>query len=84
MTPAAPRTAAFAVNRSIPIKFQLTGYNNSLVTSLSAVISLRVMDATGANVLTNPQLDPFGKIPEFKYCAAKVEPVAEAVQVAAE
>ncbi len=26
-----------------------------------------------ANVLTNPQLDPFGKIPEFKFCAAKVE-----------
>jgi formate dehydrogenase major subunit len=26
-----------------------------------------------ANILTNPQLDPFGKIPEFKYCAAKVE-----------
>src|SRR5215210_1586201 len=29
-----------------------------------------------ANVLTNPQLDPFGKIPEFKYCAAKIEPAA--------
>ena len=29
-----------------------------------------------ANILTNPQLDPFGKIPEFKYCAAKIEPVA--------
>jgi formate dehydrogenase major subunit len=28
-----------------------------------------------ANILTNPQLDPIGKIPEFKYCAAKVEPV---------
>jgi formate dehydrogenase major subunit len=28
-----------------------------------------------ANVLTNPQLDPFGKIPEFKFCAAKVEPI---------
>src|SRR5215470_5463273 len=28
-----------------------------------------------ANVLTNPQLDPFGKIPEFKFCAAKIEPV---------
>jgi len=27
-----------------------------------------------ANILTNPQLDPLGKIPEFKYCAAKVEP----------
>jgi formate dehydrogenase major subunit len=26
-----------------------------------------------ANILTNPQLDPFGKIPEFKYCAARVE-----------
>ena len=26
-----------------------------------------------ANILTNPQLDPFGKIPEFKYCAARLE-----------
>jgi formate dehydrogenase major subunit len=26
-----------------------------------------------ANILTNPQLDPFGKIPEFKFCAAKAE-----------
>ena len=26
-----------------------------------------------ANKLTNPVLDPFGKIPEFKYCAVKVE-----------
>src|SRR5665213_671797 len=26
-----------------------------------------------ANRLTNPALDPFGKIPEFKFCAAKVE-----------
>jgi len=29
---------------------------------------------SAANVLTNPQLDPFGKIPEFKYCAAQVVP----------
>ena len=28
-----------------------------------------------ANMLTNPQLDPFGKIPEFKFCAAKVEKI---------
>ena len=27
-----------------------------------------------ANLLTNPALDPFGKIPEFKYCAVKVTP----------
>ncbi len=26
-----------------------------------------------ANLLTNPALDPIGKIPEFKFCAAKVE-----------
>ncbi len=34
-----------------------------------------------ANVLTNPQLDPYGKIPEFKVCAARIaEPVAEAAE----
>ena len=26
-----------------------------------------------ANKLTNPVLDPFGKIPEFKFCAARAE-----------
>jgi formate dehydrogenase major subunit len=36
-----------------------------------------------ANLLTNPALDPFGKIPEFKYCAARVERV-EVAQEAAE
>ena len=25
-----------------------------------------------ANLLTNPQLDPYGKIPEFKFCAVRV------------
>jgi formate dehydrogenase major subunit len=34
-----------------------------------------------ANLLTNPQLDPFGKIPEFKFCAARVEPaIAQAAE----
>jgi formate dehydrogenase major subunit len=37
-----------------------------------------------ANMLTNPQLDPFGKIPEFKYCACKVEASPEQVLQAAE
>jgi formate dehydrogenase major subunit len=37
-----------------------------------------------ANLLTNPQLDPIGKIPEFKFCAAKVEPVREGALEAAE
>jgi formate dehydrogenase major subunit len=35
-----------------------------------------------ANLLTNPALDPFGKIPEFKFCAARVEPDAAAMQAA--
>jgi formate dehydrogenase major subunit len=35
-----------------------------------------------ANLLTNPVLDPFGKIPEFKYCAVRVSaggPTSEVV-----
>tara|TARA_B100000686_G_C16773090_1_gene966520 strand:+ start:53 stop:1672 length:1620 start_codon:yes stop_codon:yes gene_type:complete len=32
-------------------------------------------EEAAANLLTNPALDPFGKIPEFKYCAATVSPV---------
>jgi formate dehydrogenase major subunit len=30
-----------------------------------------------ANLLTSPQLDPLGKIPEFKFCAARIEPRAQ-------
>jgi formate dehydrogenase major subunit len=33
-----------------------------------------------ANFLTNPALDPFGKIPELKFCAARVEPVRVAAE----
>jgi len=29
------------------------------------------------NLLTNPALDPAGKIPEFKFCAARVTPIRE-------
>jgi formate dehydrogenase major subunit len=29
------------------------------------------------NLLTNPALDPSGKIPEFKFCAARVTPIRE-------
>lgn len=38
-----------------------------------------------ANTLTNPQLDPYGKIPEFKYCAATIETLgSDGSSVAAE
>ena len=36
-----------------------------------------------ANILTNPAIDPYGKIPEFKFSAVKVEPAASGA-VAAE
>ncbi|WP_101068415.1 formate dehydrogenase subunit alpha [Roseovarius salinarum] len=32
-----------------------------------------------ANLLTNPAIDPYGKIPEFKYCAVRVEKAEESV-----
>jgi formate dehydrogenase major subunit len=35
-----------------------------------------------ANLLTNPKLDPFGKIPEFKFCAAKVLKAAPQMEAA--
>ncbi len=35
-----------------------------------------------ANLLTNPKLDPFGKIPEFKFCAAKVEKAVPQMEAA--
>ena len=28
-----------------------------------------------ANLLTNEALDPYGKIPEFKYCAVRLSPI---------
>ncbi|MFQ5898042.1 MAG: formate dehydrogenase subunit alpha [Candidatus Methylomirabilia bacterium] len=62
------------------------------VSSRRGSITLRVRASTGpgrgsvfvpfhfreaaANVLTNDQLDPSGKIPEFKFCAVRVEKVA--------
>ena len=36
-----------------------------------------------ANMLTNPELDPMGKIPEFKFCAARVTKAQETAQVEA-
>ncbi|MCT4554135.1 MAG: formate dehydrogenase subunit alpha, partial [Pelagimonas sp.] len=35
-----------------------------------------------ANILTNPAIDPYGKIPEFKFAAVKIEKIEG--QIAAE
>jgi formate dehydrogenase major subunit len=37
-----------------------------------------------ANVLTIDEVDPFGKIPEFKFCSVRVEPLAGGAATAAE
>jgi formate dehydrogenase major subunit len=37
-----------------------------------------------ANLLTNPALDPTGKIPEFKFCAVRAGPDADQMMTAAE
>jgi formate dehydrogenase major subunit len=34
-----------------------------------------------ANLVTNSALDPFGKIPEFKYCAVQVTKGGQVAQV---
>jgi hypothetical protein len=45
---------AFALNRTIPIKFQLTDVNGALITSLSAVTSLQVAPVNPDNSLGTP------------------------------
>jgi hypothetical protein len=49
---------AFGLDRTVPIKFQLTGANGAFVSSLNAIVSLQVLNAQGTNVLTNPGSTP--------------------------
>ena len=51
----------------------LTARADSNVPSGAVFIPFCYYEAA-ANLLTNPALDPFGKIPEFKYCAVKITP----------
>jgi formate dehydrogenase major subunit len=44
-------------------------------TPLGAVFIPFAYVEAAANELTNAALDPFGKIPEFKYCAVQIQPV---------
>ncbi len=47
---------AFAVNRTIPIKLQLSDYNGNAITSLSAVTSLQIFNSQGVDVLNGQGL----------------------------
>ena len=70
---ASPRGAAPSSSR----RARTTACRTAWCSSRSPIVE------AAANLLTNPALDPFGKIPEFKYCAAKVEAATE-TRVAAE
>jgi formate dehydrogenase major subunit len=45
-------------------------------TPLGAVFIPFAYQEAAANLLTHAALDPFGKIPEFKYCAVQIRPLA--------
>ena len=49
---------------------------------ITGIIGACAMPAMAANLLTNSAVDPFGKIPEFKFSAVKVENAKD--QIAAE
>jgi Bacterial Ig-like domain (group 3)/Matrixin len=44
----------FALNRNIPIKFQLSDFNNAQITSLSAVTALQIAPVNANNTLGTP------------------------------
>ncbi len=52
---------------------ELTARANMAVQEGTVFIPFAYVEAA-ANILTNPRLDPIGKIPEFKYCAVKIGP----------
>jgi hypothetical protein len=49
---------------------------------LKAWYSSRSPFEAAAIILTSPQLNPIGKIPEYKFCAARVEKAATPAQAA--
>ena len=51
---------------------QLEHWHTGSMTRRSAVFILFAYYEAAANLMTNAALDPFGKIPEFKYCAVAV------------
>ena len=64
------------------LRDKTSGWIATLILGL-LIIPFAFVEAA-ANLLSNPALDAFGKIPEFKFCAAKVEPVDPMTRVAAE
>ena len=55
--------------------FDASGSMASIRDGLPKIVTAR---EAAANILTNPALDPYGKIPEFKYSAVRVEAIEAA------
>ncbi|MGB1011975.1 MAG: molybdopterin dinucleotide binding domain-containing protein, partial [Thiolinea sp.] len=51
---------------------QLMARSDRAVSEGSVFVPFAYVEAA-ANILTNPALDPYGKIPEFKYSAVRAE-----------
>ena len=60
-------------SKDTSFKGKLSSNESALGTSPAA---LKAYAEAAANVLTNPVLDPYGKIPEFKFSACRVTPAA--------
>jgi titin len=59
---------ALGLNRTVPLKFQLTDASGNAVTSLGAVVSLKVLDAQGTDVLAGAGKTGLGVSgPQFTY-----------------
>ena len=56
---------------------------STAVTRGSVFIPFHFREAA-ANMLTNDALDPYGKIPEFKFCAVRLDSIAAERTVAFE
>ena len=79
--PLAPRARKLGIAAGGPIRLatrrcaiELKLWADGAVPSGVVVIPFCYVEAA-TNILADPGLDPFGKIPEFKYCAARMEAV---------
>ena len=68
------RSGDWIIVRSRRGQITLKVYGDSSVSAGSIFIPFHFFEAP-ANLLTLDKLDPYGKIPEFKFCAVQIEAV---------
>ena len=62
-----------SVSNALPYSKRRKGFGDGAMPPGAVFVPFCYAEAP-ANMLTNPVLDPDGKIPEFKFCSARVEP----------